>query len=97
MLLAVLGFIAILIRNRPYLYLYLYLFLPLAAGYLINQFFPFTPLYYERTLLLAAPAFWIFVAAGIIWLWDRQYLLVGTAVLAMLLGARLWWRLHKAK
>jgi hypothetical protein len=85
MLLAVLGFIAILVRNRPYLYLYLYLFLPLAAGYLINQFFPFTPLYYERTLLLAAPAFWIFVAAGIIWLWDRQYLLVGTAVLAMLL------------
>ncbi len=67
------------------LYLYLYLFLPLLIGYLINQIFPFTPLYYERTLLLAAPAYWLFIGAGIIWLWDRQYLLVGTAVMAMLL------------
>ena len=86
LILVSLGFVAVLWwRNRPYLYLYLYLFLPLIGGYLINQIFPFTPLYYERTLLLVAPAYWLFIAAGLIWLWDRQYLLVGTAVLAMLL------------
>jgi 4-amino-4-deoxy-L-arabinose transferase-like glycosyltransferase len=85
-ILAALGFLAMLLwPRRPYLYLYLYLFLPLIGGYAINQIFPFTPLYYERTLLLAAPAYWLFIAAGLIWLWDRQYLLVGTAVLAMLL------------
>jgi hypothetical protein len=66
-------------------YLYLYLFIPLLIGYGINQFFPFTPPDYERTLLLAAPAYWLFIAVGLIWLWDRQYLLVGTVVLAMLL------------
>ena len=66
------------------LYACLYLGLPLLAGYLINQIYPFTPAYYERTLLLAAPAYWLLIAAGLIWLWDRQYLLVGTAVIAML-------------
>jgi hypothetical protein len=85
-ILASLGFLAVLLwPNRPYLYFYLYLFLPLLGGYAINQIYPFTPLYYERTLLLAAPAYWLFIAAGLIWLWDRQYLLVGTAVLATLL------------
>ena len=51
-ILASLGFIAVLLRTRQYLYLYLYLFLPLVAGYIVNQIFPFTPAYYERTLLL---------------------------------------------
>lgn len=84
-ILASLGFVAILYVSRyNYSYLYLYLFMPLLAGYLINQFYPFTPRYYERTLLLAAPAYWLFIAAGLIWLWDRQYLLVGTVVLSML-------------
>ncbi len=84
-LVAALGFVAGLLRRRTSLSLYLYLLLPLLAGYLINQIFPFTPPYYERTLLLAAPAYWLLIAAGLIWLWDRQYLLVGTVVLAMLL------------
>lgn len=84
-LIAALGLVAVLLRRQNSLYLYLYLLLPLVAGYLINQTFPFTPPYYERTLLLAAPAYWLLIAAGLIWLWDRQYLLVGTAVLAMLL------------
>ncbi len=84
-LVAALGLVAVLLRRQMSLYLYLYLLLPLLAGYLINQIFPFTPPYYERTLLLAAPAYWLLIAAGLIWLWDRQYLLVGTAVLAMLL------------
>lgn len=72
-------------RFRPAVYLYLYLFLPLVLGYVINRVYPFTPPYYERTLLLAAPAYWLFIAAGLVWLWDRQYLLVGTVVMAMLL------------
>jgi 4-amino-4-deoxy-L-arabinose transferase-like glycosyltransferase len=84
---ASLGFMATLSFNKhkPHLYLPLYLFTPLLMGYLINLVYPFTPRFFERTLLLAAPAYWLLIAAGIIWLWDRQYLLVGTVVLAMLL------------
>ncbi len=73
-------------KNSSFIYLLLYLFVPMLIGYLINQFYPFTPQFFERTLLLAAPAYWLFIAAGVIWLWDRQYLLVGTAVMAMLLA-----------
>ncbi len=85
-LVALLGFIATRhLNGQRYLYLYLYLCLPLFMGYLINQVYPFTPRYFERTLLLVGPAYWLLIAAGVIWLWDRQYLLVGTVVMAMLL------------
>jgi hypothetical protein len=67
--------------------LLLYLFAPMLAGYGVNRVFPFNPAYYERALLLAAPAFWLLIAAGLIWLWDWQYLLVGTAALTMALAA----------
>jgi 4-amino-4-deoxy-L-arabinose transferase-like glycosyltransferase len=84
---AALGLAAMLTRHRRRgLYLSLYLLIPLLAGYVVNQVYPFTPPYYERTLLLAAPAFWLLIGAGIIRLWDRQYLLVGTVVIAMLLA-----------
>jgi 4-amino-4-deoxy-L-arabinose transferase-like glycosyltransferase len=87
-LLAALGIAAALSRSRRvWLYPTLYLGVPMLAGYLVNQIYPFTPAYYERTLLLAAPAWWLLIGAGIIWLWDRQYLLVGTAVMGMLLAA----------
>ncbi|MBN1221477.1 MAG: glycosyltransferase family 39 protein [Anaerolineae bacterium] len=83
---AALGLIAVVSSDRPRRSLLLfYLLTPLALGYLINLVFPFTPPFFERTLLLAAPAYWLLIGAGIIWLWDRQYLLVGTFVLAMLL------------
>ncbi len=85
-LVAVLGFIAVLsMRSTRTSLLLFYLLTPLAMGYVVNLAFPFTPRFFERTLLLAAPAYWILIGAGIIWLWDRQYLLVGTFVLAMLL------------
>jgi len=88
LIVAALGTVAALSRpKRVWLYLAFFLGLPLLAGYFVNQIYPFTPLYYERTLLLAAPAWWLFIGAGVIWLWDRQYLLVGTVVLAMLLVA----------
>jgi len=45
--------------------LLLYLFIPLALGYLVNLRFPFHPVRYERLLLLASPAFFLLVAAGI--------------------------------
>lgn len=65
--------------------LYFYLLTPLLAGYLVNLIYPFTPRFFERTLLLAAPAFWLLIGAGLIWLWERQYLLAGAAVVALLL------------
>jgi 4-amino-4-deoxy-L-arabinose transferase-like glycosyltransferase len=81
---ASLGFVVTLSsKNKQHLLLYLYLLAPLALGYAINLIFPFTPRFFERTLLLAAPAYWLFIAVGIIWLWDRQYLLAGTVVVAM--------------
>jgi 4-amino-4-deoxy-L-arabinose transferase-like glycosyltransferase len=83
---ALLGILAaISLKNRRPLILFLYLFVPLFAGYLINLFYPFTPRFFERTLLLAAPAYWLLVAGGLVWLWDRHYLLSGLAAAAMLL------------
>jgi hypothetical protein len=73
------------LKNAPLILFYL--FIPLLLGYGVNLAFPFTPRYFERTLLLAAPAYWLLIAAGIIWLWDRFYLLVGAFVLALLLAA----------
>jgi hypothetical protein len=86
LLVAVLGVTAIFSARTGKSYILIfYLLTPLALGYFVNLAFPFTPRFFERTLLLAAPAYWILIGAGIIWLWDRQYLLVGTFVLAMLL------------
>lgn len=65
------------VKHHPYLYLGLYLFLPLLAGYVINLVYPFTPRYYERTLLLAAPAYWLLIAVGLVWLWHRHLLWLG--------------------
>ncbi len=78
------GFIVTLYaRQKPYLYLYL--FSPLLAGFVINQVFPFSPPYFERTWLVAAPAYWLFIAAGLVWLWDSQAILAGVLAVVMLL------------
>jgi hypothetical protein len=82
---ASIGFIATLYAPRkPTLYLYLYLFIPLLSGYVINLLFPFTPAYFERTWLVAAPAYWLFIAVGLVWLWNWQHLLAGAMVMVML-------------
>lgn len=77
--------IAFYLSWRRALYPALYLFLPLGLGYVVNRFYPFTPRYFERTLLLVAPAYWLFIAAGLLWLWQRQYLVSGLVASAMLL------------
>lgn len=85
-IIALLGILAaISLKNRRPLILFLYLFVPLFIGYLVNLFYPFTPRFFERTLLLAAPAYWLLVAGGLVWLWDRHYLLSGIAAAVMLL------------
>lgn len=50
----------------------IYLFVPLALGFLVNLVFPFHPIRYERLLLFAAPFFLIYVACGIVALWERE-------------------------
>jgi mannosyltransferase len=50
----------------------LYLLLPLLLGYFISLAYPFTPRYFERTLMLAAPAWWLLLGAGLAWLWQRS-------------------------
>lgn len=85
-LLACLGFIITLyLRRKTVMLLYLYLVTPLFLGYLINQFYPFTPRFYERTLLLAAPAYWLLMAAGLAWLGRQRYVLAGVIASCLLL------------
>ncbi|MDM8532704.1 glycosyltransferase family 39 protein, partial [Anaerolineales bacterium HSG25] len=68
--------------------LYAYFFIPLLIGYLINQIFPFTPPAYERTLLLITPAYWLFMAVGLVWLWNQRsavkIVFISVTVLVML-------------
>lgn len=71
-------------RNRASL-LYLYFGVPLVSGYLINLIYPFTPRYFERTLLLAAPAYWLLLGAGLVWLWRQHRVLVGAVAAAIAL------------
>jgi hypothetical protein len=85
-LLAAVGFIATVSAERKtYTYLCLYLFIPLLAGYVINLLFPFTPLFFERTWLVAAPAYWLFIAAGLATMWNWSRVLTGVAAVVMLL------------
>ncbi len=84
MLLAALGFIVSLKNGRPHRFLktykvsnaivHLYLVVPLMLGYVINQIYPFTPRFYERTLFLAAPAYWLFMAIGLVWLRQQRFM-----------------------
>ncbi|MEM7034995.1 MAG: glycosyltransferase family 39 protein [Chloroflexota bacterium] len=65
-------------RGQPtngLLFLLGYLIVPLLIGWGVNLVSPFTPRFFERTLLLAAPAWWTLVGFGLMWLWWRQRLL----------------------
>jgi 4-amino-4-deoxy-L-arabinose transferase-like glycosyltransferase len=62
--------------NRPAYLVACYLLVPLVLGYAINLLYPFTPHYFERTLLLAAPAWWLLLGAGLAWLWRRSRLML---------------------
>ncbi len=69
-----------------------YLFLPLLLGYLINLVYPFTPRYFERTLMLAAPAWWLLLGAGLAWLWQRSGLaLLGISSMLLLIQTAVLW------
>lgn len=63
----------------------LYLLIPLLLGYIINLVYPFTPRYFERTLMLAAPAWWLLLGAGLAWIWRRSRLaVVGVSAVVLL-------------
>jgi 4-amino-4-deoxy-L-arabinose transferase-like glycosyltransferase len=63
----------------------LYLLLPLLLGYLINLVYPFIPRYFERTLMLVAPAWWLLLGAGLAWLWRwKRLALVGVGAVMLL-------------
>ncbi len=72
-------------RQRRAALLYFYVGTPLLAGFLDNRLFPFTPPNFERTLLLAAPACWLLLAAGLVWLAERRRWLAGLLALLVLL------------
>jgi len=67
------------------------LLVPLGGGFIINLAYPFTPRYFERTLLLVAPVWWLLVSEGLDWLWRRsRVVFISTGVLLLgLLSASL--------
>ena len=71
--------------SQPSLLLALYLLLPLLLGFLVNLGYPFTPRYFERTLMLAAPAWWLLLGTGLAWIWRRSKLVLVGAGAGMLL------------
>lgn len=50
----------------------LYFLVPLALGFLVNLVYPFHPVRYERLLLFALPMFLVYVACGIVAVWERE-------------------------
>ncbi|MGC8878781.1 MAG: glycosyltransferase family 39 protein [Anaerolineae bacterium] len=65
-----------------------WLAVPLGGGFIINLVYPFAPRYFERTLLLAAPAWWLLVAAGWAWLWRHARVLFrGAGILLLILSS----------
>ena len=73
-------------------FLLLYLLIPLLLGWLVNLLNPFTPRFFERTLLVAAPAWWLLAAAGIVFLWRWRLVAgwVSVAVMMVISGASLF-------
>ncbi len=70
-------------RTRAPMLILLYLLVPLLLGWLVNLVNPFTPRFFERTLLVAAPAWWLLVAAGVVFLW-RWRSAAGVASVALI-------------
>jgi hypothetical protein len=70
----------------------IYLLVPLALGFLVNLVYTFHPIRYERLLLFAAPFFLIYIACGIIALFDRERALgaIATAAVAVLCALSLF-------
>ena len=84
------GSVAVPVRS-PALLLGSYLVLPLLLGYLVNLVYPFTPRFFERTLMLAAPAWWLLLGAGLAWLWQRSRpAMVGVSALLLLTQGVMW-------
>ncbi len=79
-----LGIILIIIglvvaKSKWRLLLILYMSVPMLVVFIINLLYPFTPPYFERTLLLVAPAIWLFMAVALVWLWQQQRVLASIA------------------
>ncbi len=51
----------------------IYLLIPLALGFIVNLLYTFHPVHYERLLLFAAPFLFIYLACGILSLYDREH------------------------
>lgn len=65
----------------------LYLAIPLLLGWAVNRLYPFNPPNFERTLLVAAPAWWLLVAVGLGEVWQRRPVWGVTAAGLVLAGS----------
>ncbi len=81
-----------LLSLSPSLLVALYLIVPLAFSYLINLVFPFHPIRSERLLLIAAPAFYLISAIGIVSAWNlhARFAGLGLALIALASAASLY-------
>ncbi len=57
--------------GRGIAFLLMYLLIPLSLGYLVNLRYPFTSPGIERLFLFSAPAFYLLMALGLTWIWQR--------------------------
>lgn len=69
--------------TRP-IFLLLYLFVPVLMAYFINLRFPFAPIGMERLSLLAAPAYYLLMSLGLVWLWRGPRPLFWLSTLALI-------------
>lgn len=63
----------------------IYFLVPLLLGFVVNLVYTFHPEHYERLLLFAAPFFLIYIACGIVALWERERA-VGILASAVVVG-----------
>jgi len=65
----------------------IYLLFPLFLGYLINLRYPFTSPGIQRLFLLSAPAFYLLVALGLTWLWEKLQMLWPACLLLLVVSS----------
>jgi len=73
--------------TRAVAFTLIYLLLPLSLGYLVNLRYPFTSPGIQRLFLLSAPAFYLLVALGLSWLWQRLHLWWPVCLLLVVVSA----------
>lgn len=79
-------------RKAEWVYWPILVLTSLLGAFIINLVYPFNPRGFERLVLFAAPAYCILVAAGCLYLWQKQRVVGGLIVVVLIAvsGVTLW-------